>query len=54
MSLKECADAVYLWEVGTDITDADTDKTTSYNDIKEQLRSITELKDMIHKQNELI
>lgn len=41
MNLKDCADAVFLWVKGQDITGADMECRTPYNDIKEQNADIT-------------
>lgn len=54
MTLKECADAVFLWIKGQDVTLADMEYETPHNDTKERNADITELKEMVQKQNELI
>lgn len=51
MNLKECADAVFLWVKGDDISQpsTDTDSGTERHD-----SDIAELKEMVKKQSELI
>lgn len=51
MTLKECANAVFLWSKGNDISQPSTD---TYSDTKRYSSDISELKEMVNKQNELI
>lgn len=51
MDLKECANAVFLWINGNEVTQP----LTEIDNATERSNSdITELKNMVHKQNELI
>ncbi|MFC4024352.1 hypothetical protein ACFOUV_11155 [Oceanobacillus longus] len=51
MSLKECAEAVYLWVKGDDVTQ---ELTVIDNDTKRYNNDLTELIDMVHHQNKLL
>lgn len=54
MSLKECAEAVCLWVKGEDVTQPSTVTHDGEQRHSNQVADIGELKELIHKQNELI
>lgn len=51
MTLKGCADAVYLWSKGNDVAEP---LTVTHNDIERHTSDISELKEIIQRQNGLI
>jgi len=62
MSLKECAEGVYLWSKGSDVTLADTTQVTPHNGDERHNNDITpviqqemiSMRELIEKQGEII